>query len=141
MPLLRILPARASRRIAALGVALGTAGVSSAVAESHGGSFSYSNGVIYVDVIVNGDTPAVCLIDTGANVSAIDTRLAERLDLPVLATSTVLGTAGSIEVQNVRLDSLSIHDSGTSPVGSQPMMTLPWCRLFLRVMSKQMQTT
>jgi hypothetical protein len=59
-----------------------------------------------LEVHVPGRGLALALLDTGANASAIDDRLAK--DLPVMGRSDVVGSTGSIAVENVKLDGLRL---------------------------------
>src|SRR5688572_3211985 len=68
--------------------------------------FEYYQRVIFLTVTVNG-TPMLFLFDTGANTSAIDEQAAGRLGLPKLRTDSVVGSAGTIQVQMVRIKELA----------------------------------
>ena len=70
--------------------------------------FVYHEGLIFLECRVN-QMAALCLLDTGANVSAIDIGLAERLGLAKLRDSRVTGTTGTVPVAMVRIDELTIH--------------------------------
>jgi predicted aspartyl protease len=71
-------------------------------------SFTYYQRVIFVEGRINNVGRLLFLIDTGASASAVDLKTAERLKLPRVATDKVEGTAGSIDVRTVRIDSVSI---------------------------------
>src|SRR5262245_15226895 len=68
--------------------------------------FTLEYGLIFLDVDLPGHGAVLALLDTGANASAVDSSLAS--DLPVLETSEVTGTTGSIAVENVRLETLAL---------------------------------
>jgi hypothetical protein len=68
--------------------------------------FKLEYGLIFLEVHVPGRGLALALLDTGANASAIDDRLAK--DLPVMGSSDVVGSTGSIAVENVKLDGLRL---------------------------------
>jgi hypothetical protein len=68
--------------------------------------FTLEHGLVFLEVEFPDHGPVLALLDTGANASAVDGRVAS--DLPVLGMSEVTGTTGSIEVENVRLDGLGL---------------------------------
>lgn len=70
--------------------------------------FTYQDRLIYLPVSVNGEDSLLFLLDTGANVSAIDQGTADELSLPELRVDTVEGTAGKIVVPNVQARSVSV---------------------------------
>lgn len=67
--------------------------------------FEYYQRVIFLKVCINHSDSLVFLFDTGANASAIDNRTSEKLALPVLRTDSVAGSAGTIAVQMVKINS------------------------------------
>lgn len=77
--------------------------------ESSRGSFTYHESLLFIDCQVN-QVAALCLIDTGANVSAIDDDFAAQLGLADLRKTEVLGTAGSVAATMVKVNSLTIHN-------------------------------
>jgi predicted aspartyl protease len=70
--------------------------------------FIYYDRCIYVAVTVNGHRNLLFLLDTGANVSAIDQTAARKLDLPIVGSATVEGTAGTIPVRKGHLRRIAI---------------------------------
>lgn len=80
------------------------------------GTFDYNNGLVFVRGQVNGSNGALCLLDTGANVSAIDTELAEKLGLEAIRNTEVVGTAGSVPAVLVGLESLEILGARVGPL-------------------------
>jgi hypothetical protein len=73
-----------------------------------GGAFIHHEGLIFTECQING-TDALCLIDTGANVSAIDDDLAARLELVELRETQVLGTTGTASARMVKVDGMQVH--------------------------------
>ncbi|HEX5131500.1 MAG TPA: pepsin/retropepsin-like aspartic protease family protein [Candidatus Krumholzibacteria bacterium] len=68
--------------------------------------FTFVHGLIFVDVELPGRGPVLALLDTGANASAVDPRIAG--DLGVVGESEVVGTTGSIRAENVRVADLRL---------------------------------
>ena len=66
----------------------------------------HAHGLVFVEVGGALGEPLLALLDTGASVSAIDPRRSS--GLPALARSEVVGTTGSIEVENVALEGLTL---------------------------------
>ena len=54
--------------------------------------FEYFQGLIFFEIQTEQNQTLFCLLDTGAEVSAIDKITSERLHLPVVGSSQVLGT-------------------------------------------------
>jgi predicted aspartyl protease len=69
--------------------------------------FTYAHGLVFVDGRI-GTRDVLCLVDTGASVSAIDTAVANELGLEALGVTEVLGSAGTESATIVKLDSLSL---------------------------------
>lgn len=70
------------------------------------------DGRVYVDALVNGQSPAVFLFDTGADVVVISTTLADRLGYRVTSRtprSMVTGFGGPTMVPRVDLATLNVH--------------------------------
>jgi hypothetical protein len=65
-----------------------------------------ARGLLYVEIGKPGEPALLALVDTGASASAIDPRRAA--DLPAVATSEVVGTTGSLQVENVELKGLGL---------------------------------
>jgi hypothetical protein len=66
-----------------------------------------AHGLVHVEVERDGgDAPLLCLIDTGANRSAIDPRRAG--ELAVVAEVEVVGTTGALRAETVRLAGLTL---------------------------------
>ncbi|MCT2557393.1 retroviral-like aspartic protease family protein [Tsuneonella sp. YG55] len=61
-----------------------------------------------VPVTIEGGGPYRFMVDTGSQTTAVSRRLGARLQLPTLGTATVIGMAGSKEVELVRLDGLEL---------------------------------
>ena len=70
--------------------------------------FEYYQSLIFFKVVVNDKDTALFLMDTGANASAIDNTLADKLKLEVSKKDTVEGTAGTMITDMVTLDNISI---------------------------------
>jgi hypothetical protein len=68
----------------------------------------YFERCIFLPMQIDGGEALLFLLDTGANVSAIDIKVAQRLHLLVEGTSKVEGTAGVITVKKARLKRLSV---------------------------------
>ena len=73
------------------------------------GSFIYHGGLVFVEGRLNDKVVVLCLLDSGANVSAIDSRLGSELSLEKLRDSEVVGSTGTVSADMVRIDTLSIH--------------------------------
>ena len=69
--------------------------------------FLYHRGTILFDASIR-DREVLCLLDTGAEASAVDERLAEELALEADGTVTVIGTAGSQEVVTYTVPALTV---------------------------------
>jgi Aspartyl protease len=67
----------------------------------------YDRGQFFVPLALNGSAPHYFIIDSGAGVSAVDTEVAARLRLPVVAHTELAGTAGVMEVSQVRIGKIS----------------------------------
>lgn len=69
-------------------------------------------GRVWAPVFINGKGPFRLVLDTGATTSAITASVAERLGIPILASSTVKlhGATGSAVVPYITVDSLEIGD-------------------------------
>lgn len=63
----------------------------------------YERGQFFLPLSLNGSAPHHFILDTGAGVSAVDTTLAAELRLPTIGHTELLGTAGTIEVDQVRI--------------------------------------
>lgn len=61
-----------------------------------------------VPVTIEGEGPYNFMVDTGSQTTVVSRRLGARLRLPSLGTATVIGMAGSKEVELVRLDGLEL---------------------------------
>lgn len=73
--------------------------------------FRYSQSLIFVPVNVNG-LKLLFLLNTGANTTVLDKRIADKLELPVIKeTDTVIGTAGKQPVALVKVRSLSVGNT------------------------------
>lgn len=73
--------------------------------------FQYSQSLIFIPVRVN-NLNLLFLLNTGANTSVIDKRIADKLQLPVVRDKdTVIGTAGKQPVELVKIRSLTIGKS------------------------------
>lgn len=75
---------------------------------------------LLVPVFVNGQGPFDFVIDTGATLSCVDTRLAERLTLRSRADRSAMGaTAGGVgQIRIVELDSLRVGEARASELGA-----------------------
>ncbi|HRO43896.1 MAG TPA: retropepsin-like aspartic protease [Flavipsychrobacter sp.] len=70
--------------------------------------FQYNQSLIFIPVRIN-NLNLLFLLNTGANTSVIDKRIADKLQLPVVKeTDTVVGTAGKQAVEHVKIRSLTI---------------------------------
>ena len=90
--------------------------------DSAAGEVEFSgNAAMIVPVHVNGEGPLQFAIDTGATLTCIDRRVAERLELPEQQgmRGVTAGTAGVGRMRVVRLDSVR--------VGGAAMRELPAC--------------
>ncbi len=63
----------------------------------------YERGQFFLPLSLNGSAPHHFIFDTGAGVSAIDAKLADELGLPTIAHTELAGTAGILEVDQVRI--------------------------------------
>jgi hypothetical protein len=79
-------------------------------------SFTYFARCIFVEASVNGERPLLFLIDTGANVSALDTKVAQKLHLPVEAGGKVEATTGLIQVKKARVKDLAVGAAHAPPL-------------------------
>jgi hypothetical protein len=70
--------------------------------------FEYHNKLIFLKVKVNKTDSLLFLMDTGANTSAIDEKISDRISLKETKTTTVEGTAGTIQVHNVQTERLVV---------------------------------
>ncbi|WP_293301265.1 retropepsin-like aspartic protease [Pedobacter sp. UBA4863] len=70
-------------------------------------SFEYFQHLIFLKVKINTSKSLLFLFDTGANVSAIDTKIADSLSLLTLKKDYVEGSAGKIFVPYVEIQSVS----------------------------------
>lgn len=70
--------------------------------------FDYYQGLVFVKMKVNDTSGLLFLMDTGANVSAIDNKLADKLKLKATKKDTVEGSAGKIVTETVKLNNLEI---------------------------------
>ncbi len=61
-----------------------------------------------VPVTIEGGGPYNFLVDTGSQTTVVSRSLGERLQLPSLGTATVVGMAGTKQVDLVRLDGLEV---------------------------------
>jgi hypothetical protein len=67
----------------------------------------YERGQFFLPLALNGSAPHYFIFDTGAGVSAVDAGMAVELGLPTIAHTELLGTAGMIEVDQVRIATLA----------------------------------
>jgi len=73
--------------------------------------FQYSQSLIFVPVKIN-ELKLLFLLNTGANTTVLDKRIADKLELPVIKeTDTVVGTAGKQPVKLVKIRSLSVGNT------------------------------
>lgn len=63
----------------------------------------YERGQFFLPLSLNGAGPHHFIFDTGAGVSAVDAKLADALGLPTIAHTELAGTAGILEVDQVRI--------------------------------------
>jgi hypothetical protein len=63
----------------------------------------YERGQFFLPLSLNGSAPHHFIFDTGAGVSAVDAALADELALPTIAHTELAGTAGILEVDQVRI--------------------------------------
>lgn len=70
--------------------------------------FDYYQGLIFLKVKVNDTSGLLFLMDSGANASAIDNKLADKLKLKTSRKDTVEGSAGKVLAEMVTLDNLEI---------------------------------
>jgi len=63
----------------------------------------YERGQFFVPLSLNDSGPQYFIFDTGAGVSAVDAALADELGLPKIAHTELAGTAGILEVDQVRI--------------------------------------
>lgn len=63
----------------------------------------YERGQFFLPMSVNGSAPHYFILDSGAGVSAVDAALAAELKLPVIAHTELAGTAGVLDVNQVRI--------------------------------------
>lgn len=86
-------------------------------------------GAIIVPVNVNGTAPALFLLDTGANGSAISGSLASKIGASVVAKTTVVSAAGRHEAMVVRIEHLAIGgviaDGVLATLASSEALDLP----------------
>lgn len=64
--------------------------------------FAMEHGLVFLELELAGSGPALALLDTGANASAIDPRRAQ--DLPLFEEATVQGTTGTFAVEMVMVE-------------------------------------
>jgi hypothetical protein len=64
-------------------------------------------GQVFLPLSLNGSYPHYFLLDTGAGVSAIDEKVARHLDLPEVGKVELAGTAGILQVSQVRIARLT----------------------------------
>jgi predicted aspartyl protease len=74
-------------------------------------------GRIWAPVIINGQGPFRLVLDTGANRSAVNARVAQLLGIAPDATQSVLlrGVTGSVAVPTIRVKSFSVGDVIVTP--------------------------
>lgn len=70
-------------------------------------AFTYAHGLIFLDGLIE-DRNVLCLVDTGASLSAIDGRLADEVGLEIVGETKVLGSAGEVNATIVKLSSLTM---------------------------------
>src|ERR1051325_9593443 len=70
-------------------------------------SFLYYQRCIFLSVRVNDQTDLLFLLDTGANISALDLKAAERVGIAVSGNSKVEGTTGVSEVKQALIRKLT----------------------------------
>jgi hypothetical protein len=63
----------------------------------------YERGQFFLPLSLNDSAPHYFIFDTGAGVSAVDAGLADELGLPKIAHTELAGTAGILEVDQVRI--------------------------------------
>jgi hypothetical protein len=63
----------------------------------------YERGQFFLPLSLNGSGPQYFIFDTGAGVSAVDATLADELGLHKIAHTELAGTAGVLEVDQVRI--------------------------------------
>ena len=63
----------------------------------------YERGQFFLPLRLNESAPHHFIFDTGAGVSAVDAKLADELGLPKVAHTELAGTAGILEVDQVRI--------------------------------------
>jgi len=78
--------------------------------------FEYYQRLIFVRVNVNSAYNLLFLLDTGANVSAIDQKIAETLHLEEIKIESVEGSAGTISVPTVKSNSVSVGQAELSDI-------------------------
>src|ERR1700749_109042 len=69
---------------------------------------SLADGLIVVPVKVNGCGPFDFVLDTGSSATAIDTRLAKKLALPMNGKSVDIGIKDASDRELVHIDTLSV---------------------------------
>ncbi|MBD3403107.1 hypothetical protein GF420_09455 [candidate division GN15 bacterium] len=68
----------------------------------------FRDGLITLDIVLNGRAHAIFILDSGASSNLIDRNLAEKLQLAQVGSITARGMAGHEEVGLVRPDSMAI---------------------------------
>jgi hypothetical protein len=63
----------------------------------------YERGQFFLPLDLNGSAPHYFILDSGAGVSAVDAGLSDELGLPKIAHTELAGTAGILEVDQVRI--------------------------------------
>lgn len=72
--------------------------------------FEYYQGLIFLEIQTEAQDTLFCLFDTGAEISAIDDKTSERLQLPVVGSAQVTGTTATINIMVVNISHLKLGD-------------------------------
>ncbi len=111
-------PMRCVALIIAIGIAAGCArapDVGSTMAAAPAGSAMFEFNLLFVEADL-GEERILCLIDTGATASAIDSALAQRLGLESAGETSVLGTTGEFIAPTVRVPSVAFVGFASPPI-------------------------
>lgn len=84
---------------------------------------------LFVPVKLNGQEAGLFWVDTGANVSAIDSAVADRLELPQAATVKIRAVGGGAAAALLEVQSLSVGDVAVGPMLTSGMDLDPMRRI------------
>lgn len=80
------------------------------ISNTHWTKFQLHQGLIFFEIETKENRTLFCLFDTGAEISAIDEKTSDELDLPIINSTTIAGSNVMLKANVVQLNHLYLKD-------------------------------